>query len=106
MGRAKEGVQQGNSYKAPYRYEEGTWADDMEWGAAELYRVTQEKRYLSEAKRYAHLAANDTWMPHEQTKHYQYYPFLNIGHFRLYDSVDRDFKKILAGYYREGIEQC
>ncbi|MFN7142027.1 MAG: glycoside hydrolase family 9 protein, partial [Limisphaerales bacterium] len=28
MGVAKEGVQQGNSYKAPYRYEEGTWADD------------------------------------------------------------------------------
>lgn len=106
MGRAKEGVQQGNSYKAPYRYEEGTWADDMEWGAAELYRVTREKRYLSEAKRYAELAANDTWMPHAQTKHYQYYPFLNIGHFRLYDLVDRDFKKVLAGYYREGIEQC
>ena len=41
MGRQKEGVQQGNSYKAPYRYEETTWADDMEWGAAELYRATR-----------------------------------------------------------------
>ncbi|HEY5915206.1 MAG TPA: glycoside hydrolase family 9 protein, partial [Verrucomicrobiae bacterium] len=30
LGRAKEGVQQGNSYRAPYRYEETTWADDME----------------------------------------------------------------------------
>lgn len=106
MGLAKEGVQQGNSYKAPYRYEEGTWADDMEWGAAELYRATRNKRYLADAKRYAQLAANDTWMPHEQTKHYQYYPFINIGHFRLYDLVDRRFKKILEGYYREGIEQC
>ena len=30
LGRLKEGVQQGNSYGSPYRYEETTWADDME----------------------------------------------------------------------------
>jgi hypothetical protein len=53
LGRAKEGVQQGNSYGAPYRYEETTWADDMEWGAAELFRATREKRFLDDAKRYA-----------------------------------------------------
>ena len=106
MGRAKEGVQQGNSYKAPYRYEETTWADDMEWGAAELFRATRERRYLEEAKRYAKLAGSESWMGKEQTGHYQYYPFMNAGHFRLYDLVDRDFKKLLAAYYREGIERC
>jgi hypothetical protein len=106
MGRAKEGVQQGNSYRAPYRYEETTWADDMEWGAAELFRATGERGYLQEAKRYAKLAAAESWMGQEQTKHYQYYPFMNLGHFRLYDLVDRDFKKLLAGYYREGLERC
>jgi endoglucanase len=106
FGKAKEGFQQGNSYKAPYRYEESTWADDMEWGAAEMFRATREKQFLEDAKRYAQLARNDTWMPHEQTKHYQYYPFMNVGHFRLYDLVDAKFQKILAAYYREGIEQC
>jgi hypothetical protein len=45
-------------------------------------------------------------MGKEQTGHYQYYPFMNVGHFRLYDLVDRDFKKVLAAYYREGIERC
>jgi endoglucanase len=106
LGRAKEGVQQGNSYRSPYRYEETTWADDMEWGAAELFRATRERRYLDEAKRYAKLAASESWMGKEQTGHYQYYPFMNAGHFRLYDLVDRQIKKVLAGYYREGIEQC
>ena len=106
LGRAKEGVQQGNSYSAPYRYEETTWADDMEWGAAELFRATRERRYLDEAKRYAKLAGSESWMGKEQTGHYQYYPFMNAGHFRLYDLVDREFKKLLAGYYREGIERC
>lgn len=106
LGRAKEGVQQGNSYGSPYRYEETTWADDMEWGAAELFRATGEARFLDDAKRYARLAADESWMGKEQTGHYQYYPFMNAGHFRLYDLVDDDFKKILAGYYRAGIERC
>lgn len=106
LGRAKEGVQQGNSYGAPYRYEETTWADDMEWGAAELFRATGEKRFLEDAKRYANLAADEGWMGKEQAGHYQYYPFMNIGHFRLYDLVDADFKNFLAGYYRGGIERC
>lgn len=106
LGRAKEGVQQGNSYGAPYRYEETTWADDMEWGAAELYRATRKRQYLDDAKRYAKVAASESWMGQEQTGHYQYYPFMNAGHFRLYDLVDRESKKTLAGYYREGIERC
>ena len=106
LGQAKEGVQQGDSYGAPYRYEETTWADDMEWGAAELFRATSEGKYLSDAIRYARIAADESWMGKEQTKHYQYYPFMNLGHFRLYDLVDRNTRKLLAGYYRSGLEKC
>ena len=86
-------MQQGNSYNAPYRYEETTWADDMEWGAAELFRATGEARYLDDAKRYARLAGTDTWMGKDRVRHYQYYPFLNVGHFRLHGLVDAEFQK-------------
>jgi endoglucanase len=106
LGKSKEGVQQGNSYGAPYRYEETTWADDMEWGAAELFRATGERQYLQDAKRYARLAGSESWMGQEQTGHYQYYPFMNLGHFRLYDLVDASFRKVLTGYYREGIARA
>ena len=106
LGKLKEGVQQGNSYGAPYRYEETTWADDMEWGAAELFRATGHRAFLEDARRYARLAAAETWMGKEQTRHYQFYPFMNLGHFRLYDLVDAGFRHTLAGYYREGIESC
>jgi hypothetical protein len=105
LGKVKEGVQQGNSYGAPYRYEETTWADDMEWGAAELYRATSEKQFLADAVRYASLAADESWMGREQTKHYQYYPFMNVGHFRLYDLVDRKTRALLADYYRKGLDR-
>jgi endoglucanase len=106
LGKAREGVQQGNSYGAPYRYEETTWADDMEWGAAELFRATGERQYLQDAKRFAQTAGSESWLGQEQTGHYQYYPFMNLGHFRLYDLVDANFRKVVAGYYREGIERA
>jgi hypothetical protein len=106
LGRAHEGVQQGNSYGAPYHYAETTWADDMEWGAAELFRATKEVRYLRDAKRYALLAGAESWMGKQEAGHYQYYPFMNLGHFRLYDLVEAQMKKKLASFYREEIEQA
>jgi hypothetical protein len=106
MGKAKEGVQQGNSYGAPYRYAETTWADDMEWGAAELFRATGDNEYLSDAVRYAGLAATEGWFGEDKIGHYQYYPFMNAGHFRLYELVDNSMQEKLAGYYRDQIDHC
>jgi endoglucanase len=106
MGRTNEGVQQGNSYSAPYRYAETTWTDDMEWGAAALYSATGESNYLADAKHYAALAGSESWMGREQTGHYQYYPFMNLGHFMLFEFADPALQRVLAGYYREGIERC
>jgi endoglucanase len=105
LGREKEGFQQGNSYGAPYRYNEETWADDMEWGAAELYKLTKEDRYLNQAKSYA-LKSNtaDSWTVRDSAAHYQLYPFINMGHYSLHEVVDEDFKKTLEGYYKDGID--
>lgn len=104
LGREKEGFQQGNSYGAPYRYSEKTWADDMEWGAAELYKSTGNSSYLREAKEYALKANSVSWTPMDSVGHYEYYPFVNLGHFALYDQVDDDFKNTLAAYYKSGLE--
>jgi hypothetical protein len=78
----------------------------MEWGAAELFRATGNRRYLEEANRYARLAGSESWMGREQTGHYQFYPFFNAGHFRLHGLVDAEFRRLLEGWYREGIERC
>jgi endoglucanase len=106
MGKSHEGVQQGNSYKSQYRYAETTWADDMEWGAAELFRATGDARYRSDALHYAELAGTDGWFGKAKAGHYQYYPFMNVGHYRLYDLVDKDMRKRLLGYYRTEIDSC
>ncbi|HEX6125453.1 MAG TPA: glycoside hydrolase family 9 protein [Pyrinomonadaceae bacterium] len=112
MGKRQEGFQQGNSFGAPYRYNEDTWADDMEYAAAELYKTTKRRSFLEDAKRYARLAGTTSWMEfdtsdmgEQMSRHYQMYPFTNIGHFALFPHVDRKTKGELAGYYRSGIER-
>ena len=106
LGKAKQGVQQGNSFGAPYRYAEETWADDMEWGAAELFRATREAAYLSDAERYARLAGSTSWMGREAAGHYQYYPFMNLGHFSLHRLGGADLDAEVASFYRDGLEKA
>lgn len=104
-GKKNEGFQQGNSYGAPYRYNETTWSDDMEWAAAELYRNTGQESYLEDALRYAESINTESWMEYDTTAHYKLYPFVNIGHYALYSQVDNQQKDKLASYYRSGIEK-
>ena len=105
MGLRQPGCQEGTPCRAPYRYHEVTWVDDMEWGAAELYRITGTSTYLVEAKHFARLAAFDPWMGADTTRHYEYYPFMNIGHFALFDQVKTAFQDTLIEYYRTAIER-
>lgn len=105
MGRVKEGFQQGNSYGAPYRYNERTWADDMEWAAAELYNTTGEKRFLKEAIYYAKLVNTDSWMERDSVAHYEMYPYVNMGHYALWKIGDSSIRETVIGYYRHNLER-
>jgi hypothetical protein len=106
LGKGNEGFQQGNSFGAPYRYTEDTWADDMEWGAAALFEATGDERYIDDAKRYARIIGETSWLGRDTTDHYQFYPYVNVGHFALYPHVDEAFQDTLAGYYADGIEKA
>jgi len=106
LGKTHEGFQQGNSYGAPYRYNERTWNDDMEWAAAELYGITGKEEYLNDAIQYARKAGTTSWMAMDSASHYEMYPFLNMGHYALFKYSEKDLQDELASYYRTGIEQC
>ncbi len=105
MGLKQPGCQEGVPCISPYRYMERTWADDMEWGAAELYAATREKQYLGEAKHFARLITTTSWMGKDTSGHYEMFPFMNIGHYALWKVADARFRDTLAGYYRDGIEK-
>lgn len=104
MGEEKPGFQQGNSYGAPYRYNEDSWYDDMEWGGAELYKLTGDKYYLDRAMSYARKIGPDGWMMRDTMDHYQKYPFMNMGHFALNAVAPAPLKDTLAMWYRMNIE--
>jgi hypothetical protein len=105
MGVKQPGCQEGVPCISSYRYMERTWADDMEWGAAELFTATHEKKYLADAKTFARLINTTSWMGKDTSGHYEMFPFMNIGHYALWKSADKKLKDTLAGYYRDGIEK-
>ena len=105
MGLKQPGCQEGVPCISPYRYMERTWADDMEWGAAELYAATRNKTYLEEGKKFAKLINTTSWMGKDTSGHYEMFPFMNLGHYALWKVADKKFKYTLAGYYRDGIEK-
>jgi endoglucanase len=83
FGLAKPGVCQTAPHKAAYFYEEENWTDDMELAASELYQLKSDKKYLDDALNYAVKEETTPWMGTDTAKHYQWYPFVNAGHFQL-----------------------
>lgn len=71
------------SVVSPYIYEEDNWVDDMELGATELYWMTRDKKYIDQATEYGRREPITPWMGADSARHYQWYPFLNMGHYQL-----------------------
>ena len=82
-GVAKPGVCQTASVVSPYIYEEDNWVDDMELAAYEMFRRTGDKKYRTEAIEYARREPVTPWMGADSARHYQWYPFMNMGHYRI-----------------------
>ena len=104
LGKKHPGFQQGNSYGAPYRYNEDSWEDDMEFAAAELYKLSGESTYMDDAIHYANLIQDKGWMAQDSMWHYQKYPFMNMGHYSLYEVAPEELKSQLASWYKSNIE--
>ncbi|OJV80505.1 MAG: cellulase [Bacteroidia bacterium 44-10] len=77
------GVSQTAPGGAPYFYEEDNWADDMQLAAMEMYKSSGQKEYLTQAVNYGRLEPVTPWMGADSARHYQWYPFVNLGHYHL-----------------------
>lgn len=105
LGRLHPGVCQTESTVSPYFYEEDSWNDDMELGAAQLHALTGERHYLGEAEAYARQEPVTPWMGADTARHYQWYPFYSRGHFVLLRSGNAQARSLGARFYREGLER-
>jgi endoglucanase len=105
FGLNKPGAAQTASVLSPYIYAEDNWVDDMELGAAMIYQLTGEKKYMEQALKYSDEEKITPWMGADTAHHYQWYPFHNAGHFELAKAADAEGKAKLISYYKEGIEK-
>ncbi|GIW88669.1 MAG: hydrolase [Isosphaeraceae bacterium] len=105
LAKQRIGYAQSIPVLAPYYYMEKTYWDDLEWAAVELYRATREPQFLEEAIRWADQAGDNVWMGQDRHGHYEFFPYVNLAHWRLYPLVDQAVQARLAGYYRAGLER-
>ncbi len=103
-GLTDPGATQTACFSSPYFYEEDNWVDDMELAAAELFKLTGEKRYFKEACLWGQAETVSPWMVLNYARHYQFYPFLNLGHRHLASSEEPSIRQQFSGYWKEGLE--
>lgn len=93
---------------SPYFYEEDTWVDDIELAAATMYVLTGEDYWKRQASYWGELEPVSPWMekgrgPGKEYHHYQWYPFINLGHYLLASAGDSQVKEEFAGYMKQGL---
>ena len=104
-GVAKPGVCQTASVVSPYIYEEDNWVDDMELAAYEMFRRTGDGKYRTEAIEYARREPVTPWMGADSARHYQWYPFMNMGHYRIAKNFGGKVSAEFIRNIRSGIQR-
>ena len=98
------GVCQTAPCRAPYFYEEENYTDDMQLAAIQLYQLTNNKEYLEDAIQFGKQEPITPWMGTDTAKHYEWYPFLNLGHYWLAGNQSNEERDLFISYLRKGID--
>lgn len=100
----KPGVTQTACNVSPYYYEETNFTDDIELAGGELFRLTSVKNYINDAAVWGVQEPVTPWMEKGQARHYQYYPFVNLGHYLVGFMGDKLQKKQFTDFYERGLK--
>lgn len=107
----KPGVTQTVSVKSPYIYAEDNWVDDMELASSAIHEMVinspksaDNGYYLGLGIGYAKKEKITPWLGADTAKHYQWYPFVNIGHYELIKQLKTKKNGPVAGHYKEYID--
>jgi peptidoglycan/xylan/chitin deacetylase (PgdA/CDA1 family) len=104
FGIARPGACQTAPCTAPYFYEEDNWTDDMELAGAALFELTGERQYLDKAAGFGRHELSTPWMGADTARHYQWYPFLNMGHWEISRSAEKPLSTEFADYWKHGLD--
>ena len=104
LGLKNPGVCQTAPGTAPYFYEEDNWVDDMELAAIELFNQTNDTSYLNYAVKYGRREKVTPWMGSDTARHYQWYPFVNMGHPAIARQQKAGYLTEFTDYMKKGLE--
>jgi len=117
FGLKKQGVSQTASVRSPYIYAEDNWTDDMELAAASIHTMLinnpgsgDHDYYTWFAYGFAQKEKITPWLGADTAKHYQWYPFINVGHYELakqltnYKNKPKERRDTIIGFYKQGIQ--
>jgi endoglucanase len=104
FGLKNPGVCQTAPGTAPYFYEEENWVDDMELAAIELYNATKSTEYLEYAIEFGRKEKVTPWMGNDTARHYQWYPFINMGHPNIAAQEKKQNRSEFAGLMKQGLK--
>lgn len=102
---ARPGACQTAPCVSPYFYEEDNWSDDLELAAMTRYRATGDRRYVDEAVLYGRLEPVTPWMGADSARHYQWYPFINLGHYELAGVAEQKVAREFTRNMRSGLSR-
>lgn len=98
MGLKQPGVCQTASVLSPYIYAEDNWTDDMELAAASIGEYELAYKYAAQEP-------ITPWLGKDSAAHYQWYPFINIGHYELARNKSYQKRDTIIALYKEGINR-
>ncbi len=97
------GVCQTACVASPYFYEEENYTDDMELAAATLSQISNLAEDQKAAAKWGEIEQVTPWMEQHRARHYQYYPFVNLGHALLAQSKDTILSAKFAVFMKQGL---
>ena len=89
---------------SPFFYEEDSFVDDIELAAATFMHFTGQDNWRQQADYWGELEPVSPWMELGRGRHYQFYPFINLGHYYLAKSDNEAVSKKYTEYMRQGLQ--
>lgn len=105
IGKDMPGVAQTASVLSPYIYAEDNWKDDMELGYVSVANLSRSATDLDSSFQLAADEPITPWLGDDTAKHYQWYPFINVGHYELAKALKDKRRDTIIAYYKRGIEK-
>lgn len=106
VAKANPGACQTACTASPYYYEEDNWTDDMELAAMARNRLLGgDSAMMADAVAYGRMEPVTPWMGADSADHYQWYPFVNLGHYELAAQTDGRRRDEFGRNMRSGLRR-